>query len=86
MSTSNFGPPAEQLALGIEGPDGRSTEESAEWQAAEHAVDEIRERFGRTAIGPASAVDSAGLRLVRKGAQQWGPDDAANRPGGATTS
>ena len=86
VSTSNFGTPAEQLALGIDDPGARSVEESAEWQAAEHAVDEIRERFGRTAIGPASAVDATGLRLVRKGAQQWGPDDAADRSDGAAKS
>ncbi|HTH05484.1 MAG TPA: DNA polymerase IV [Ilumatobacteraceae bacterium] len=86
VSTSNFGMPAEQLALGIDSPEARSAEEAAEWQAAEHAVDEIRERFGRTAIGPASAVDATGLRLVRKGAQQWGPDDTANRPDGTGNS
>ena len=38
------------------------------------AVDAIRERFGNAAIGPASAIGDRGLRLVKKGAQQWGPD------------
>ncbi len=37
-------------------------------------IDAIRERFGSTSIGPASAVSARGLRLARKGAQQWGPD------------
>lgn len=43
-------------------------------EAAETTVDAIRERFGKSAIGPASAVGDRGLRVVRKGAQQWGPD------------
>jgi DNA polymerase-4 len=38
------------------------------------AIDRIRQRFGSTAIGPASAVGPDGVRVVRKGAQQWGPD------------
>jgi hypothetical protein len=42
---------------------------------ATEAIDEIRERFGDSAIGQGSSVDSRGLRLVRRGAQQWGPDD-----------
>ena len=50
-----------------------------EWQAAEQTVDAIRERFGSAAIGPASAVSRKGLRLVRKGAQQWGPDHDQNQ-------
>lgn len=45
-----------------------------DWQAAESTVDAIRSRFGGAAIGPASAVDRRGLRVVRRGAQQWGPD------------
>jgi hypothetical protein len=45
-----------------------------DWQAAESTVDAIRSRFGGAAIGPASAVEPRGLRVVRRGAQQWGPD------------
>jgi DNA polymerase-4 len=74
VSTSNFGEPVEQLALGVDGDAGPPGPGEAGWQAAEHAVDEIRTRFGRTAIGPASTVGASGLRVVRKGAQQWGPD------------
>ncbi|MEQ1704174.1 MAG: hypothetical protein ABMA25_29045, partial [Ilumatobacteraceae bacterium] len=48
--------------------------DEGEWQAAEETIDAIRTRFGATSIGPASAVSDRGLRLVRKGAQQWGPD------------
>ncbi|MBI4885165.1 MAG: DNA polymerase IV [Actinobacteria bacterium] len=45
-----------------------------DWESAEQTIDAIRSRFGSSAIGPASAVDRSGLRLVRRGAQQWGPD------------
>ena len=47
---------------------------------AEETVDAIRNRFGLAAIGPASAVGARGLRLVRRGAQQWGPDQADTTP------
>jgi DNA polymerase-4 len=44
------------------------------WHDASGAVDAIRERFGDRAIGPASSVDGDGLRVPRRGEQQWGPD------------
>lgn len=38
------------------------------------AVDEIRRRFGRSAIGPATLVEPAeGVRTFTEGGQQWGP-------------
>ena len=42
--------------------------------AASAALDEIRERFGADAIGPASAVSGGRVRNVKRGGQQWGPD------------
>ncbi|MCB9404319.1 MAG: DNA polymerase IV [Microthrixaceae bacterium] len=40
----------------------------------EAAVDEVRARFGSRAVGPASLIGPDGLRVARKGAQQWGPE------------
>jgi DNA polymerase IV len=49
---------------------------------ASGAVDAIRERFGDRAIGPASAVGERGLRVPRRGEQQWGPDDRGDQRSG----
>jgi DNA polymerase-4 len=38
------------------------------------ALDVIRDRFGADAIGPASAVQGGKVRKVKRGGQQWGPD------------
>lgn len=74
ISVSNFGDPAEQLTLD-------SLLDAAmpaqDWVSAAGAIDAIREKYGTTAIGPASSVSTQGLRLVRRGAQQWGPDHDA---------
>jgi DNA polymerase-4 len=76
VAGSNFGAPAEQLSLDdlFAADTAGAPATAGDWQAAEETVDAIRSRFGSSAIGPASAVDGQGLRLVRKGAQQWGPD------------
>ncbi|MCU1388065.1 MAG: dinB [Ilumatobacteraceae bacterium] len=82
VHASNFAEPAEQLqfddlfaAAGAASP----APAAADWTDASAAIDAIRERFGSTAIGPASTVSAnrSGLRLVRRGAQQWGPDHDA---------
>ncbi len=72
VSASNFGAVAEQMSLDALLASAPADEQ--EWSAAEETVDAIRSRFGSGAIGPASAVAADGLRLVRRGAQQWGPD------------
>jgi DNA polymerase-4 len=64
-----------QLSLG----DGASGDDG--WGTATRAVDEVRQRFGPTAIGPASLVGRDGLKLTRRGRQQWGPDDPELTPG-----
>ncbi len=73
VSTSHFDAPALQLSL----LDERSGESASAVEAAASTIDEIRDRFGSTAIGPASSLTRRGVRLVRRGAQQWGPDDPA---------
>jgi DNA polymerase-4 len=72
VSAGNLGVATEQLTLDelFAGPAAGEHE----WHAAEVTIDAIRSRFGARAIGPASAVGGDGLRLVRRGAQQWGPD------------
>jgi DNA polymerase-4 len=77
VAASNFEQPAEQLALDL--ASGESA--GAGWREAELALDAVRRRFGDTAIGPASTVSKgAGLRTVRRGAQQWGPDEPRRGP------
>ena len=46
-----------------------------DWRRAEAVVDEIRARFGARSVGPASLTGPDGLRVARRGAQQWGPDE-----------
>jgi DNA polymerase-4 len=79
VSASNFAFVARQLAFDDvaafgDAPVGSSGPTSTEWRLAETTVDDIRRRFGDSAIGPGSAVSSRGMRVVRRGAQQWGPD------------
>jgi DNA polymerase-4 len=62
-----------QLTLDEIDPDaggGASREE------ADHAVDEIRRRFGDDAIGPAVLAGPGGLRRKHRGDQQWGPESS----------
>ncbi len=68
ISGSNLAVPSRQLTL-ADALDG-----APDWSAATVALDEIRERFGTEAIGPASALDGNRLKVVKRGAQQWGPD------------
>jgi DNA polymerase-4 len=72
VSTSNFTSQSQQLSLDDMLEEGIDDEH--QWLLAEETIDAIRRRFGAAAIGPASAVGERGLRLVRRGAQQWGPE------------
>ncbi len=79
ISGSNLAAPSRQLTL------DDAVEEAPDWSAATTALDEIRNRFGSSAIGPASSLSPteqvdcetpgrSKLRLVERGGQQWGPD------------
>jgi DNA polymerase-4 len=70
VSTSNFAAPSRQLSLLDDSRDLEAVSRTAE------TIDGIRERFGAGAIGPASSITERVLRVVRKGAQQWGPDQS----------
>ena len=77
VSAANFGAATEQLRMDTllaDADSGAGTRRSADWQAAEITVDAIRERFGVAVIGPGSAVEAGGIRVVRRGVRQWGPD------------
>ncbi len=67
VSGSNLGAVHHQLTLDEAVGDG------PERGAREQAMDEIRDRFGSDAIGPASSVRQGRVRTVRRGEQQWGP-------------
>lgn len=77
LSGSNFGQPSEQLSLFD--PEDEPGPEA--WSSASAALDDIRSRFGTGAIGPASTMRGGALRPVRRGEQQWGPDQ--ERPSGS---
>ena len=54
---------------------GDDVDGSADWPTAEEAIDAVRARFGAAAVGPASLAGPAGIRVARRGQQQWGPDE-----------
>jgi DNA polymerase-4 len=49
--------------------------EAPSWDDATDAIDAIRSRFGADAIVPASLAGPEGIRIKRRGDQQWGPTD-----------
>ena len=65
---SNLVPSTRQLSL------DDLLDDRPDWASTTEALDRIRDRFGSSAIGPASALESGRLRVVRRGEQQWGPD------------
>ncbi|MEZ5180410.1 MAG: DNA polymerase IV [Acidimicrobiales bacterium] len=44
------------------------------WDHAEEAIDAVRARFGPASLAPARLAGTDGVRVVRRGQQQWGPD------------
>ncbi len=63
----------EQLTLGIDQDDDGA------WDHASEAIDAIRRRFGPEAIAPASLAGPGGVRVARRGAQQWSPDEGSGQ-------
>lgn len=57
-------------------PDGTAPTgaDDAAWTSATEAIDRARARFGADAVVPASLASSEGIRVRRRGDQQWGPD------------
>ncbi len=74
---SNLGIASRQLTFDEMTGDGSA--EAPDWASATVALDRIRERFGASAIGPASALEDGDLRVVRPGEQQWGPNRGSDR-------
>jgi DNA polymerase-4 len=60
-----------------EGPDRRATERTE----ANRAVDEIRRRFGRDAIGPGRLANDDGVGTFEPGGRQWGPLEGEDQGG-----
>jgi DNA polymerase-4 len=69
VSGSNLAPVHHQLSF------DEAAAAAPDHGAASAALDEIRQRFGADAIGPASAVAGGTVRNVKRGGQQWGPDE-----------
>ncbi len=49
--------------------------EAPSWDDATGAIDAIRARYGADAIVPASLAGPDGIRVKKRGDQQWGPTD-----------
>ena len=49
-------------------------------------IDDVRNKFGNAAIGPASATVNGELRVKRRGEQQWGPNSIESAPDPSETS
>jgi DNA polymerase IV len=74
LAASKFATPSEQLQFaGLLDPVDRNAS-AGRRRDASRAVDDVRDRFGESAIGPASTMSGGRIRLVRSGTQQWGPD------------
>jgi len=46
------------------------------WSDVADAMEDVRARFGRDAVVPATLAGRDGVRTKKRGDQQWGPDDA----------
>ena len=71
---------SQQLSLDdLLAPEASGT--ASDWVQAEQAIDAVRARFGAASVGPASLAGPDGIRVARRGQQQWGPDQAPDGGG-----
>lgn len=76
VGVTGFGAaPGRQLTLDEAQPDALfGSDDHAAWADADQAIDDIRSRFGKGAIGPAVLAEGdRGVDVKRQGDQQWGP-------------
>lgn len=84
VSAAKFSAPSEQLQLEGVGGDHRTGRVGApNAGAAGSAIDHVRRRFGSESIGPASVLSADGLRIVRRGQQQWGTNERSSEDPGS---
>lgn len=58
-------------------PPGAAGPAGPGWDDAARAIDDVRQRFGDRAVGPAVLIDDRGLQVKRQGDTQWGPGAAS---------
>lgn len=81
LGTFNVGPGVRLVGVAASGLGGGEPEQLSfgdssdnAWDDTERAIDEIRNKFGRGAIGSARlSSPDGGVRVKRQGDQQWGP-------------
>lgn len=71
--------PAASVGLGRADAEAQRLQEL--WGGISNAVDGIRTRFGKHAVGSAALVGADGIRVRDRGDSQWGPDGAGPVPG-----
>ena len=68
--------PAEQLELALVAGDDDTAAKATRWSDASVAIDQVRAKFGRTAIAAASSLGDDGVKVIHRGRNPWGPDGA----------
>ena len=73
---ASVGPQGRAPAAGreeAEATGGRAARLQQQWSEVTAALDGVRRRFGRGAVGPASSVGADGMAIGGRGSAQWGP-------------
>ena len=63
------------LGDGLHEDNESATAREQSWQDATAAIDAIRDRFGRGAVGAASMVTEEGIQVPARRDAPWGPDN-----------